>query len=282
MGNLRFPFRAREGAILSNDLIWALASDTQFPYHDKRALNLWFKVLRYLKPDVVDYLGDISDQACFSRFTKGTPDDFLIKYQAELADGKLALPLVQSEEQVARDFYADTRELLPDAELFVALGNHDIRVFDFAAKHLQEELDQFTPENLWGLDNVGADYIYYGDLPKHRYGDLYAHHGLSVSQHAGDSVRKDVESLGVSLIRGHSHRMGDFYKTYELRGETLRGFEIGHLADIKSPGMMYTNVHNWQQGFAYAVIENGQHPHVHTVKISPDYSCYIGRRKLVA
>lgn len=267
---------------MSNDLIWALASDTQFPYHDKRALDLWFKVLRYLKPDVVDYLGDISDQACFSRFTKGTPDDFLIKYQQELAAGEPVLGLVQSEEQVARDFYQQTRDLLPDAEMFVALGNHDIRIFDYADKNFSGERDSLTPEALWGLDNVGADYIYYGDLPKHRYGDIYVHHGLSISQHAGDSARKDVDSLGVSLIRGHSHRIGDYHKTYELKEETLRGFEIGHLADIKNPGMMYTNVHNWQQGFAFAVIENGNHPHVQTVPISPDYSCYIGRRKLVA
>lgn len=267
---------------MSNDLVWALASDTQFPYHDKRALNLWFKVLRYLKPDVVDYLGDISDQACFSRFTKGTPDDFLVKYQAELEAGRPVPELVQQEEQVAREFYADTRQLLPNAELFVALGNHDVRVFDYAAKNFAGDLDKLTPEALWGLDSVGAGYIYYDDLPRRRFGDVYVHHGIAISQHAGDSVRKDVESLGVSLIRGHSHRVGDFHKSYELRDETLRGFEIGHLADVKSPGMMYTNVHNWQQGFAYAIVENGEYPHINTIKISPDYTFYIGRRRFVA
>lgn len=266
---------------LSNDIVWALASDTQFPYHDRRALELWFKVLKYLKPDAVDYLGDISDQACFGRFVKGTPDEFKIKYAQELEEQSF-LSLAQSEEKIARDFYAQTRQMLPDADIFVALGNHDIRIFDYAEKNFSDDQEHLTPESLWGLDSIGAEYIYYGDLPAHRFGDIYVHHGVSISQHAGDSARKDVDSFGVSIIRGHSHRIGDYYKTHELRNETLRGFEIGHLSDMKSAGMMYTNVHNWQQGFAFAVVENGGHPHVQVVKISPDYTCYIGRRKFVA
>ena len=62
---------------MTNDLRWAISSDQQIPYHDPRALDLWFKVLEWFQPDVVDYLGDTDDQACYSRFTEGRSAEFL-------------------------------------------------------------------------------------------------------------------------------------------------------------------------------------------------------------
>jgi len=56
---------------MSNDLKWMLSSDQQFPYQDDKAIELWFKVMKWFKPDVVDYLGDTDDQACYSKYTEG-------------------------------------------------------------------------------------------------------------------------------------------------------------------------------------------------------------------
>jgi UDP-2,3-diacylglucosamine pyrophosphatase LpxH len=273
---------------LTNDLKWAISSDQQIPYHDKRAIELWFKVLKAFKPDVVDILGDTSDQACYSKYTEGRPAEFLLSHR--IGEGETILPLMKAEEQGAKEFYQQCRKTAKrGAELFTALGNHDIRVFDYVEKKLPEYAEHVTPEALWGLDSQGWDYIYYGDLPKHRYGDIYVHHGVAISQNAGESVRKDMESFGVSIIRGHSHRAGYVHKTYELRNETLRGWEIGHMADVKSPGMGYTNVHNWQQGFAIAHIESGvshtkdgYYPHIQFIEISPDYTCIVDGRKFYA
>lgn len=263
---------------MSNDLIWAISSDQQFPYQDNKMIELWFKVLDYFKPDVVDYLGDTDDQACYSRYTDGKSAEFLKMYKNE-EDKVQILPLMQFEATGAREFYEHTRKLLPDAQLFSALGNHDIRIFDYVDAKLPEYIEQVTPEFLWGLDSLGYDYIYYNDLPKQRFGDIHVHHGVAISQNAGESVKKDVENFGVSIIRGHSHRAGVMYQTYELRnggkGEILRGFEIGHMADEKSEGMAYTNVHNWQKAFAFAHIENGVNPHIQLIHVSPDYTCYV-------
>ena len=265
---------------MSNDLKWALSSDQQIPYHDPRAIELWFKVLKDFKPDVVDYLGDVDDQACYSRFTEGRPAEFLQAHKD--GTGETILPLAIGEAQGAREFYTQTREILPDAQLFSALGNHDVRVFDYFEKKLPDYVEQVTPNALWGLEDLGYDYIYYGDLPKHRYGDIFVHHGVAISQNAGESVRKDVENFGVSIIRGHSHRAGTFYKTYELRNETLRGLEIGYMADEKCEGMGYTNMHNWQKGFAIAHIESGvsytpdgYYPHIQFIEITQDYTCVV-------
>ena len=260
---------------MSNDLKWMLSSDQQFPYQDDKAIALWFKVMKWFKPDVVDYLGDTDDQACYSKYTDGRAAEFLNLHKTDSKD--LIVPMMRHEAKGARDFYAKTREILPEAQLFSALGNHDIRIFDYLDKKLRDYIDEVTPESLWSLDSLGYDYIYYNDLPKHRFGDIHVHHGLSIAD--SGSVRADVNNLQVSIIRGHSHKIASHFQTYELRnggkGEILRGYEIGHMCDEKSSGMNYTQHHDWQKGFAIAHIENGEYPHVQIVEISPNYTCVV-------
>jgi len=259
---------------MSNDLKWMLSSDQQFPYQDDKAIELWFKVMKWFKPDVVDYLGDTDDQACYSRFTKGTSAEFINFPNATNPD--FVIPMMRQESEGARQFYKKTRDLLPKAQLFSALGNHDIRVFNYADSKFPEHLNDVTPEALWSLDSLGYEYIYYNELPKRRFGDIHVHHGLSVA--ASGAVRKDMEDLQISLIRGHSHRIASHLQTYELRndgeGETIRGYEIGHMCDEKGPGMKYTQHHDWQKGFAVAHIVN-DYPHIQMIHIAPDYSCVV-------
>jgi hypothetical protein len=273
------------------DLKWMLSSDQQIPYQDDRAISLWFQVMDWYKPDVVDYLGDTSDQFCFGRFEEGRTKEFLNTvpempveegiHPDEFDVNQYLMGYVKAEEKQVADFYALTREKRPKAEIFSALGNHDIRVWNYADKYMKEIYDQITPESLWGLGRLGIDYIYYEDLPKLRYGGLYVHHGLSALADAGASVKSDIAKLGVSLIRGHSHRMGTFYETFELKNETLRGYEIGHMCQVDSDGFKYTQVHNWQQGFAVGLI-SGDQAHIQMVEILPDYSCWVAGKKFTA
>jgi hypothetical protein len=264
---------------MSNDLKWMLSSDQQFPYQDDKMIELWFKVMKWFKPDVVDYLGDTDDQACYSKYTDGKPTEFLKAYKNDDVTNDLELMLkdMKIEASGAREFYVRTRKMLPKAQLFSALGNHDIRIFDYLDKKIPEYAKHVTPEALWSLDSLGYDYIYYDSLPKKRFGDIHVHHGLSIA--AGGAVRKDMEDMQVSLIRGHSHRIASHMVTYELRnngkGETLRGYEIGHMCDEKGPGMKYTQHHDWQKGFAIAHIENGKYPHVQMIHVSPNYTCVV-------
>lgn len=257
-----------------------LGSDFHFPYQDNRYVDLWFQVMEWFQPDVIDYLGDISDQDCYARFSDGTTSEFLnIIKKAEQTE---VLPIVVEQEKQSRDFYTDTRARMPNAEIFSALGNHDIRVFVYADKKMPDILEHLTPEALWDFKNLGIDYIHYNDVPKHRFGDIHVHHGVAISKHSGESVKADIDTFGVSIVRGHSHRMGAYFKTYELRNETLRGYEIGHNTDITSSGMAYTNSKNWQPGFAIAHIENGVYPHIQLVHVSPDYTCFVDGKKFSA
>lgn len=265
---------------MANDLKWMLASDFQIPYQDDRAVSLWFQVMDWYKPEVVDYLGDISDQYCFSRFQEGSTKEF-IKTLPKETQAEEFLKHIKNEEKPVADLYALTREKRPNAEIFSALGNHDIRVFSYVDKNIPEIVNDVTPESLWGLDNLGIDYIYYEDVPRHRFGDIYVHHGIAASAESGASVKSDMGNLGVSLIRGHSHRLGTYYKTYELRNETLRGYEIGHLSKVDAEGFKYSQVHNWQQGFAVGLI-SGDNVHIQVVEITPNYECWVAGKRFSA
>lgn len=271
---------------MSNDLKWMLSSDQQIPYQCDKCISLWFQVMDYVKPHVIDYLGDTSDQFCFSNFEVGRtkefinrvpdPEDFPEGY--ELPDPKEVLhKLVAEEEKPTAEFYALTRKKRKNAEIFSALGNHDIRIWNYADKYMKEIFKEITPESLWGLDKLGIDYIYYEDKPKLRYGGLYVHHGIAASAEAGASVKSDIDKLGVSLIRGHSHRMASYYKTFELRNETLRGYEIGHMCAVDSDGFKYTQIHNWQKGFAVGTV-SGDNAHIQLVEILPDHTCMVNGR----
>lgn len=269
------------------ELKWMLSSDQQIPYQDDKALDLWWQVMDWFKPHVIDYLGDTSDQFCFSNFEQGRTKEFLNKIP-EPVGGEIIIPadvrlmdFVKAEEKATAEFYAHTRQKRKKAEIFSALGNHDIRVWNYADKYMKEVFDQITPNALWGLDNLGIDYIFYEDKPRHRFGDIYAHHGLAASAESVASVKSDIDKLGVSLIRGHSHRMGAYYKTYELRNETLRGYEIGHMCKVDSDGFKYTQIHNWQQGFALGWVY-GDQVHIELVEIRPDYTCVAAGKHFAA
>lgn len=133
-----------------------------------------------------------------------------------------------------------------------------------------------TPELLWETDTHGIELSYYDKPPVHRFGDIWVHHGLHALTESGASVRKMVDDFGVSCIVGHCHRAGSYFKTYKLRNETLRGYELGHLTDVTSAGMSYDTKHNWQQGFAIAHIVN-DHPHIQLVSIHDGVAVVDGK-----
>lgn len=262
-----------------------LSSDQHFPFHDRRAISLWFKIVKSFRPDQVCYLGDTDDACDMGRWVAGGSQDFINQLPPNPSGDDMMSKTFEYAKPV-KEFYAETRKTIGnDAEIFVAAGNHcDRRLTYFDKKNMPDIQKYVNFESLWGLDSIGADYIGYNDRPKHLWAGYYAHHGMSISKHAGESVRNDIDNFGVSMIRGHSHRAGSYHKTYPLRGETLSGYEIGHMMDINSSGASYDNVHNWQQALAVAYVEDnksspypdGKIAHVDIVRISNSYTAVVG------
>lgn len=242
---------------MTNDLKWLMASDIHFPLHDPRKVELFMKVMKWFKPDAVDYLGDIDDADSTGRWAVG-PETMV-----GIGEGGV---------KATTQLFADTRDTLPNADIHMHDGNHGwSRHKGYLMKNAPAMLDILDSDVLYQYSKYGVSWHEYEEMPVHRFGDMYGHHGESVSKHAGESVRNDCLNWDISLVRGHSHRMGSWFRTYPMTGRMIRGFEIGHLCDERK--MDYTRAPDWQAGFAIAHVVNDW-PHMQLIQIN-DYTCVV-------
>lgn len=248
---------------MSNDLKQVFISDMHFPKEDSRSIALFLKVMKWWQPDAFDICGDADDAECAGRWVEGTPAEYTsIKPGAD---------------QVKK-FLEDVNSICKKAEdKHFHGGNHDFyRYKKYMEKHAPNAMEFLTPDILYGLENSGFAWHDYEMPPVKRLGGLFAHHGESISKHAGESVRNDIGNYGVSLVRGHSHRMGAYYKTMPLAMQPeIEGFEIGHMT--RPELHTYQTTHDWQQGFAIAHISDDV-AHVNLIRIK-NYTCWVDGKR---
>lgn len=243
---------------MSNDVKWGMVSDIHFPLHDPRKVELFLKVMKWWKPDAVDLLGDIDDADSTGKWAIGR------ETMVSVMDGGVRL---------TTEFFAQLRDMFPDGDLHYHDGNHGyFRHKKYIEKNAPVMADLLDADTIYQYSKYGVHFHAYDKPPVHRFGDMYGHHGESISKHGGESVRNDCLNWDVSLVRGHSHRMGSYFRTYPITGRTIRGFEIGHLCDEKK--MDYIAAPDWQAGFAVAHVVNG-FPHMQLIQITNDYTCVV-------
>lgn len=289
-------------------LKWAFIGDLQIPYHDKRAVDLWFKVMKAWKPDIIDFVGDIDDQLEYSSFSDGTTDEAFNKlkamekdYEREVASYERALlklasspddaalqeltepvapdlsplPIIKENAQAAKEFYTSVRKQHKNANMHSSLGNHDIRIFKYLDKKAPDYADAVTPNVLWGLDDLGISWRHYDLPPLERYAGIHVHHGATTTT-TGLAVKNDIEQYNISLVRGHDHRGGVVYKSYPMTGNSLAGMGTGHLCDPSGYGLKYTINPSWEQGFGIAYVVNGK-AHLQFIPMR-NYTCVVDGR----
>lgn len=294
------------------DFKWAFVGDLQIPYQDNRAVELWFRVMKSWKPDVIDFVGDIDDQLEYSSFSDGTTDEFFNQLKAmekendkakadydkalekrmAASDGKgdipvlpephdlSPLPFIKKNAQGAREFYSDVRKQHKKAEMHSSLGNHDIRIFKYIDKKAPDYIDAVTPNSLWGLDDLGITWSKYEKPPVLRHAGIHVHHGATTTT-TGLAVKSDIETYNINLVRGHDHRGGVVYKSYPMTQTTLMGMGTGHLCDPNAYGLQYTINPAWELGFGIAHVVNDR-AHLQFIPITPDYECVVDGRKFSA
>lgn len=246
------------------DIKWLMCSDVHFPRHDERLVSLWMQVLKSVKPQAVDLLGDIDDAEETGRWAQGTSIE--------------GFSLGQQGIQQTRQFLKDIHETVPKADKHFHDGNHGWnRHKKWLDKNAPQTLNDqvYTPEVLYEAKDSGFEWHEYEDAPVHRYGDIYAHHGDSISKHSGESVRNDCLNWGVSVVRGHSHRLGRWEQTWPIDGRSLRGFEAGNLCSPEK--MKYDRSPNWQSGFLFGLVSEEGEVLITPVEIR-NYTCAIGTK----
>jgi hypothetical protein len=187
------------------------------------------------------------------------------------------LPFVKKNADGAKTFYAKVRKQHPNANIHASLGNHDIRVFGYIDRKSPEHKDQVTPNLLWGLDDQGITWRMYSERPLERFAGIHVHHGTTTST-TGPTVGKDIESMDISLVRGHSHKAMIAFKSYPISGRMLQGMECGHMCDIDGYGLQYADNPQWQLGFGIAHITEGDKVSLQFIPIHADYSCVVDGR----
>ena len=127
---------------------------------------------------------------------------------------------------------------------------------------------------LLALPEIGVKFIpMQGKESYVKLNDLLIGHFNIARLHSCYSAKAILERKGISLITGHTHRLGTHYKT-DLRG-SLVAVENGCLCDLKPS---YVRNPNWQHGFTVVYLSDGGHRfQVYNIPIV-DYKFYFGSK----
>lgn len=220
--------------------IWVI-SDLQVPYHDVKAVEQVTQAVTDLKhdDDTVLTIGDEQDFQTISRWSAGTP----LEYERTIGKD--------------RDTTVEVLKCLQVQH--VIRSNHTDRLYQSVMRRIPGllGLPELEIENFWRLPELG---ITFHREAFHVAPGWVALHGdeAGISQTAGATSAGLCRKTGLSVVCGHTHRLGLQPYTTGVNGnvtQTLWGFEVGNLMDMRKA--TYAKTHNWQQGFGILYV-NGK------------------------
>ena|SRR3990167_3427194 len=236
------------------------------PFHSPKCVRLVKKFASYLKPTGIVGNGDLVDCFSVSRFEK---------------DPRVKTTLAR-ERRTAAELWSS---LPRTKQRYWMCGNHEDRVHRYIIEHAQqfvpfgtsadEALERIKFRNLFQTDKMGVDWkeansgVFLGKL--------YVTHGVHALQHSAYSARKHYDKFGCSVLHGHSHRLGAYYKT-DLGGPKA-AFENGCLCSMKQPGDYTKGLPNWQHGFSVVHVDAGGMFSVQQIPILAQHFCYFGGKR---
>lgn len=208
--------------------------DIHFPEHDEKALEIIYHVLKVDQFDEIIQLGDMLDMYPISSFSKD-PERVGLGLKHEIL--------------LARTFLTKVRKLQPKAKITLLKGNHEAR-FDRYMMNMAPGLTHlFDYKDLLGLKELNIQYV---DVI-HTIGKLHFMHGVLVRAHSAYSCKSHFDKYNMSIIHGHTHRLGSYYKTN--LDTTFTVHELGCLCKLNPDYVKDKGVSDWQQGFGVIYID---------------------------
>jgi metallophosphoesterase superfamily enzyme len=245
-----------------SDRTVVVISDTQIPYHDKRALKGVLRFIAEYQPDEVVQIGDLMDYPQPSRWNKGSASEFegSVFSDSEIAKKQFLSPL--------RDAF--------DGPVKVLEGNHDLRPRHYLSKYAPAlaESGAFNLDVLLDFEGFGVEMLpdFYEIAP-----DWIITHGhvggIGLRQVAGSTALGGAKKFMKNLIMGHTHRLGMVSHTFGYAGQITKqvtGVEVGNLMDMKGAQYLKGGTGNWQQGFALL--------HINGRELTPTLVPIVNRR----
>ena len=208
-------------------------NDQHIPFQDKISNKLVFDFIKDIKPDFIDILGDLIDFWQISKFLK---DPFRKE-------------TLQDDIDSAKAYLQELRDISPDSEIILHYGNHLDRLRKYIWSKAPELSSIKSLDLKWMLD---ADKMKIKVIEEAEgyimRGLLAMTHGTVVSQDSAMTARRNLQKYGLSVICGHTHRLGSTYKT-DLRG-IVGSWENGCLCDMNLVKQWGRELANWQTGFS--------------------------------
>ena len=235
--------------------------DLQVPYHNKAAVSNISKFIKTYKPDHVVSVGDEMDMQTISRWSKGTPLEF--------------------ERSIGKDRDETVRVLESLQIRHMIRSNHTDRLFNTVMMRAPGllGLPELNIENFLKLDQIGTTYH------KNPYqlapGWLLMHGDEgSINQTGGMTALGLAKRAGMSVVCGHTHRMGLVHHSQSYAGSagrTVWGLEAGNLMNYKQAKYIKGGLINWHQGFGILYVD-GNTVTPHLVPLRKDGTFIVDRK----
>jgi len=232
-------------------------NDPQIPYHDKQVLELVVTFTERLKPHGIVLNGDVLDCHELSEFAKDP----------------------QSKGDIKRDITTVSSLLKRLAkvtkERWWLCGNHEDRLRRYIWKHAPAlgMVDALSFPALFRVGDYGFKWKEKDRIL--RLGKLIVVHGDVALRHSGHSGKRNFEIFGASVLTGHTHRLGIYYKTNQ-RG-VHAAYENGCLC--RTTGVTWAPFPDWQQGFSVVHVDDSGAFHVQQIPILGRKSFYYGSER---
>ena len=219
-----------------------IVNDTQWPYIDRGIWDAACAIAEDLDPDILVYAGDMLDLPMLSTYAHNPYESANVAQSvSSFHEGPSALMLSCLDETVDKIMVA---------------GNHEIRWTKSLIRKAPELVGVVSEQNALGFDDW--KYIEYGQNVGHLLADdLLVAHGWYARKHSAYTAKAHVEESGISVLHGHTHRVGHYAKT--TLGGQLHGYELGHMCDPLTCPKNKQGTPNWQAvaGTVVRVHENG-------------------------
>jgi predicted phosphodiesterase len=248
----------------SDGKVTLVCSDIHAPDTDPDAMDVLYQIGQAIGVERIIVNGDWFDITSLSRFTPGAEQH---------------LRFIDERAAYLRDFGGPVvmRQQFPDAVIDFVPGNHDVRPINWVNANAMPLQGMFSLAQWLGIDDpkLAINLVESGRVLLAG-GKLVVKHGTKVSQFAGQSVKKEMDQMGESVIMGHVHRRALIEVTKANR--ELVGVELGCLCTLTPHYGNREDVVNWQQGFLLVTEYPDGDYALEQVKITNGKAHFRGRR----
>lgn len=219
-------------------------SDIQAPSEDRQLVKAVQNFVKDYSPDELFCVGDEADSPEPSRWNKGTAGEY---------SGTLQKGLDRTHE-----IMAGFREAIGDKPFHVQRSNHGDRIQTYINRYAPalSSLRDLEYTTLLRYDQL--DIEYHNRIYNFAPGWAMAHGDEgSLIRTAGGTALSLARRTGVSIVCGHTHRIGIQHEhtgfNGSLRGR-LYGVEVGHMMDLTKASYLKSGSANWNAGFGILYI----------------------------